>query len=323
MDTLESLHRKLEGAKELGSVVRTMKAMAAANVGQYEISVLALGDYFRTVSMGIFAYFKQEKINSVEIRETPPKKTEKIICAIVFGSDQGLVGKFNDLLKDFVLKSFDELNGIKNVWAIGERVKYLLSDIGYAPTNLFSVPNSVNAITPLVGEILLKSKEAYERGDIDEVYIFYNQSKSGIGYLPVMQKLFPLDEKWKHTINDFTWPTKNICQIAGDVKLTLLALIHEYLFVSLFKACAESLASENACRLESMRRAEKSINDLLVDLGIQYNGLRQSSIDEELFDVISGFEALKKDKVHILRKDFPVLQTDDLIIDLEEALKKV
>ncbi len=100
--------------------------------------------------------------------------TEKIICAIVFGSDQGLVGKFNDLLKDFVLKSFDELNGIKNVWAIGERVKYLLSDIGYAPTNLFSVPNSVNAITPLVGEILLKSKEAYERGDIDEVYIFYN-----------------------------------------------------------------------------------------------------------------------------------------------------
>ena len=81
---------------------------------------------------------------------------------------------------------------------------------------------------------------------------------------------------------------------ATKAEPTLFALIREYLFVSLFKACAESLASENASRLSAMQRAEKNIEDLLYDLHNTFNSLRQSSIDEELFDVVSGFEALNK-----------------------------
>ena len=70
------------------------------------------------------------------------------------------------------------------------------------------------------------------------------------------------------------------------------ALIGEYLFILLFRACAESLASENASRLAAMQRAEKNIGDLLDRLQRSFHQLRQSSIDEELFDVISGFEAM-------------------------------
>jgi F-type H+-transporting ATPase subunit gamma len=73
---------------------------------------------------------------------------------------------------------------------------------------------------------------------------------------------------------------------------TLLALVREYLFVSIFRACAESLASENASRLAAMQRAEKNIDGLLEDLNRTFYRLRQSGIDEELFDVVSGFEAL-------------------------------
>ena len=72
------------------------------------------------------------------------------------------------------------------------------------------------------------------------------------------------------------------------------ALIGEYGFVSLFRACAESLASENASRLAAMQRAEKNIDQLLVDMNASFHRLRQSSIDEELFDVVSGFEALSQ-----------------------------
>ena len=75
---------------------------------------------------------------------------------------------------------------------------------------------------------------------------------------------------------------------------TLRVLIREYLFVSLFRACAESLASENASRLAAMQRADKNIDELLEDLNGRFHRLRQSTIDEELFDVISGFEALLK-----------------------------
>ncbi len=78
----------------------------------------------------------------------------------------------------------------------------------------------------------------------------------------------------------------------GDGVATLRALIREYLFVSLFQACAESLASENASRLAAMQRADRNIDELLKDLNGTFHRLRQSGIDEELFDVVAGFEEL-------------------------------
>ena len=68
-----------------------------------------------------------------------------------------------------------------------------------------------------------------------------------------------------------------------------------YFFVTLFRACAQSLASEHATRLASMQRAEKNIGELLDNLKLSYHQLRQMTIDEELFDVISGAQVLKKE----------------------------
>ena len=74
---------------------------------------------------------------------------------------------------------------------------------------------------------------------------------------------------------------------------SLRALIREYLFVSLFRASAESLASENASRLAAMQRADRNIDELLWHLRHTFHRLRQSGIDEELFDVVAGFEAFR------------------------------
>lgn len=293
METQESLHRKLNGAKELKSVVRSMKALAASNIGQYEMAVSSLGHYYRAVSLGIIAYFRQEKIYIVEQKEFK-EKNEKLIRALVFGSDQGLVGQFNDSLTDFVSQTLHALPGKKEIWAVGERVHLLLSDINYNSTKLFPVPNSVNAITPLVQQILMKSEESFDQGKVKSVYIFHNQPKQGAGYEPAVHQLLPLDEKWRQSLTELKWPTKLIPQVLGGIKPTLLALIHEYLFASLFKVCAESLASENASRLVAMQRAEKNIDELLDDLSHKFHSLRQSTIDEELFDVISGYEMLSK-----------------------------
>lgn len=292
MDTLESLRRKFEGAEDLKSVVRTMKAMAASNIVQYEQAVSSLEDYYRTVTLGLIACFRQEKMDI--IKEEPKTNKDKIICAIVFGSDQGLVAQFNDKLTGFVSQSLKALPGKKEIWAVGERVQLLLLDSGFTVTKFFPVPNSVKAITPLVGEILIKSEESREKDNVHDLYIFHNQPKAGAGYEPVIQQLLPLDEKWKQTLAELKWPTKILPQVAGPIKPVLSALIREYLFVSLFKACTESLASENTSRLEAMQRAEKNIEELLDDLGHKFNRLRQDSIDEELFDIVSGFEAMKK-----------------------------
>ena len=60
-ETLSDLRRKIDGAAELKSVVRTMKALAAASIGQYEKAVLSLNDYNRTVQLGLIACLRQSR----------------------------------------------------------------------------------------------------------------------------------------------------------------------------------------------------------------------------------------------------------------------
>ncbi len=269
-----------------------MKAMAASNIAQYEAAVSSLGDYYHTVSLGIVAYLMQEKIDSVIENKVYPKKGEKPVCAIVFGSDQGLVGRFNNLMANFVTQSLHTLPGPKEIWVIGDRVKLLLADTGLVAAKSFAVPNSIDTVTPLIGQILVEIEGLTEKQPETAFYIFHNRPKPNTGYEPVMQRLLPLDEQWRHDFTGMKWPTKSIPEVIGNAGDALLALINAYLFVSLFKASVESLASENASRLEAMQRADKNIRDLLDSLGHKFNRLRQSSIDEELSDVVSGFEAL-------------------------------
>lgn len=290
-DTPASLRRKISGAGDLQSVVRTMKAVAASSVGQYERSVLALGDYDLTVALGLGVCFRAGGAGAWmggDARHTDAGA----IGAVVFGSDQGLVGQFNDVVADYAVKVLTALPGAPQVWAVGERVQARLEDAGLPLVGRFAVPNSVNAIAPLVGQILVESEILRSRDEAAEHHLFYNRPRAGAVYAPVHQRLLPLDETWRRKLAGFSWPTGNLPEVMGDGTVALRAFVREYLFVSLFRACAESLASENASRLAAMQRADQNIDDLLADLNGTFHRLRQNGIDAELFDVISGFEAL-------------------------------
>jgi F-type H+-transporting ATPase subunit gamma len=283
-DTLASLRRKIEGAGKLESVVRTMKAVAASSIGQYESAVRALVDYERSVEMGLSVCFRRAA-------PVPTKNGSEIIGAIVFGSDQGLVGQFNEAVAEFVVEKLASMPGKKRIWVIGERLQTRLEEADFALAGRFGIPSSVAGITSLVTQLQLAT-EMHGNGACTEMYIFHAHPISQALYEPGMQRLLPLDAKWQRDLTKIKWPTNNLPEVFGQDEVTSRALIREYLFISLFKACAESLASENASRLAAMQRAEKNIDSLLANLNRSFYRLRQSSIDEELFDVIAGFNAL-------------------------------
>ena len=211
---------------------------------------------------------------------------------MVFGSDQGLVGRFNDEVADFAIESLRKKPANPRIWTVGERVHGRLSDAGFSPVGQFAVPNSVRAIAPLVGQILVEAEGRRPGEGVAELHLYYNRPASGARYAPVTQRLLPLDASWQKTVLALKWPTQALPEVLGDTTQTLQVLIREYLFVSLFRACAELLASENASRLAAMQRADRNIDDLLETLNGSFHRLRQASIDEELFDVSAGFEAL-------------------------------
>jgi len=290
-DTTESLRRKISSAGDLQSVVRTMKALAASSIGQYEKSVRALADYYRTVELGLVACFREDGSAASSVEQHTSTRAEAI-SAVVFGSDQGLVGQFNDVVADHAIKTLAAQPGNARVWAIGERVHARLADAGMPVAGLLAVPNSVQAIVPLVGRIELESGMQRDEAANASLWVFHNRPLPGALYEPAGQRLLPLDARWKKGFAQVHWPTTRLPEVIGGGTATLRALISEYLFISLFRACAESLASENASRLAAMQRADKNISDLLEQLRGNFHRLRQSSIDEELFDVVAGFEAL-------------------------------
>src|SRR6202161_4353896 len=163
-DNQASLQRKIASAGDLQSVVRTMKALAASSIGQYEKSVLALADYYRTVELGLGACFRESQPAAL-IAERKGQANAGAIGAVVFGSDQGLVGQFNEVVADYAIKTLTGLPGKPKVWAVGERVHARLTDGGLPPIGLLTVPHSVEAITPLVGKIQIESEEHREKGE--------------------------------------------------------------------------------------------------------------------------------------------------------------
>jgi F-type H+-transporting ATPase subunit gamma len=290
-DTTASLRRKIGSAGDLQSVVRTMKALAASSIGQYEQSVSALGDYYRTVELGLSVCLRKRDPTASMV-EADNASDAGVIGAVVFGSDQGLVGPFNDVVADFAVKTLATLPGRAQVWAVGERVHARLADAGLPLAGLFPVPGSVQAIAPLVGQIQIESEAQQGKGEHARLYVFHNRPRSGAVHAPVSQRLLPLDAQWQQGLANVRWPTEPLPEVMGGGAGTLRALIREYLFISLFRACAESLASENASRLAAMERADNNIDELLETFHGTFHRLRQSGIDAELFDVISGFEAL-------------------------------
>jgi F-type H+-transporting ATPase subunit gamma len=294
-DNISNLRRQISSAGDLQSVVRTMKAVAASNIGQYEDSVDALGDYYQTIELGLGVCLRKSEALPL-ISKQKQSVDEGKIGAVIFGSDQGLVGRFNDKVVAYAIQQFAKFPVKPKIWAVGERVHARLTDAGLFPAGLFIVPSSIKAVGTLVGQILVESEGDMGENAVVELHLFYNRPTSGAGYVPASQKLLPLDENWRLRLLQMPWPYGNLPEIMGTSNMVLEALIHEYLFTSLYRACAESLASENASRLAAMQRADKNIEALTEDLNRTFHRLRQSDIDEELFDVISGFEALRAEE---------------------------
>jgi len=286
-DTLESLRHKMNGAGELKSVVHSMKVLAAANIAQYEKAVVSLADYSRATELALATCFRHGATVP-----PPSRKGRRTVGAIVFGSDQGLIGQFNDVLVEYFERELVQPEKPLTIWAVGERVESRLRESGYSIAGTFSLPNSVAAIVPLATKLLVASEKAYEQHRITELWLVHHQTQGGASYAPASRLLLPLDEVWQTRLTRLPWPTKNPPEVLGDYRVVMPSLVRDYFFISLFRACAQSLASENASRLAAMQRAEKNIDDLLENLNRGYHLLRQDSIDEELFDVISGFEAL-------------------------------
>lgn len=292
MATIEELKKRIQSTEDLQSVVKTMKSLAAVNIRQYEKAVESLRQYSETVDRGFQVVLGKRPGSRVFARSARGKQ----IGALIFGSDQGMCGSLNEQVVTLALEEMEKLGADarkRAVLALGKRASALLEDRGQRIEGSFGVPTSVSGITPMVQELLVEIETWSEERGIDQVFLFYSKQLSGASYRPHSVRLLPVDQQWLSNLEKKQWPTRALPSFTMDVDMLFSALIREYLFISLFRAFAESLASENASRLAAMQGAETNIEERLADLNRQFHQRRQMSITEELLDIVAGFEALK------------------------------
>ncbi|MDT8384711.1 MAG: F0F1 ATP synthase subunit gamma [Gammaproteobacteria bacterium] len=296
MESLEHLHRQLDSLDELRTIVKTMKALSAASIRQYEQAVIALRGYSQTVERGLYVVVKDMQSPPAPVppsRHSPQPPPRQ--AAIVFGSDHGLCGRFNEEITQHALAHLDASAPAPDqrlILAVGARVAASLEQAGQAIEEDFMVPGSAERITATVQQILLKVDEWREQAGVHYVYLFYNRHTSSRAYQPTTLELLPLNLQRFQQLNSGPWPSRSLPTFSMDRERLLSHLLRQYLFVTLFRACAESQASEHASRLAAMQAAQRNLDERLDEVTMTFRRARQSVITSELLDVVSGFEAI-------------------------------
>ncbi len=292
MLTAEALKRKIQSAQDLLGVVKTMKALAAVSIRQYQRSVESLSDYSRTVEMGLQIVLKDRRGAAA-----PTQQRARRLGAIVFGTDQGLCGQFNNIVTQHALEEVERTDFKKEerfFIVIGVKAADILGDTGQNVFETLTTPGSTAGITAMVQDITLLLEDWRFKRSVENMYLFYNEYISGATYRPRTLRLLPVDQAWLADLRKQKWSSRTLPLFTMDWERIFRSLIREYLFVSVYRAFANSLASENASRLAAMQNAEKNIEERLEELDVQFHRQRQMTITEELLDIVAGFEVLKE-----------------------------
>ncbi len=288
--TLESLKRKVDATEDLQSVVKTMKALAAVNIRQYEDAVASLEDSRRTVELAL-----QAAVRQAHTRQKAGDRTPRKAGLILVGSDQGMCGQFNEDIAHHAVNEIQSAEPPERKWlvlAIGEKATAALEARGQRVTANRNVPGSSGAITSHVRGILAKIDEwQSEHGELSRIMLAWNRYEQQ-NTKPRTSRLLPLDDEWLHQLQQRPWPTNALPMFTVSAEALLSHLVRQYLFIEIHGALAESSAAENATRLRAMQSAEKNVEERLDNLTARYNRQRQNSITSELLDVISGSEAV-------------------------------
>lgn len=286
MQSLQSIKESINSTENLQSIVSTMKAHASSNINQFQNAAKASMEYRRVLDMSLYVVLSEEE------EELPPLEEVKDgdILHIIFGSDHGLAGGFNERISFFALEKIPK-NKNHKVIIVGQQIFQRLKD-NLNIYEFFMQPQTIEDIFSIVSRLLVKIDELRDEIPIKKIILYYNRPQDDSTFIEDTELLFPID-LLQIIKNKIKWESKSIPTYFVEKEKIISDLIRQYFFITLYRAFCFSLASENASRLASMQSAEKNINERLEELNYEYRRERQNSITEELNDIVSGFKAIR------------------------------
>jgi len=290
MATREVLRRRVQSTETLQSVVGTMKALATVRISQVRRATKALDTSAETLELAFQALLRSEP----ELATYLLPVSSDAWAAVLFGSDHGLCGPFNERLArhaDAWLSPLAERHGPPRVMVAGRRLRPRLIALGYEVERVLTLPGSVDAIDDAVLRVV-DQIEAWQRDHgVARVLVAHHRPTSGVSYRPRTLQLLPLDLDWLRELRERPWPTNQLPMLGLEGEALLRGLVRQQLGMLLVRAFAASQTAENAARLAAMESAERNVEERLKQLRHAANLERQNAVTEELLDVQAAFEA--------------------------------
>ena len=265
-----------------------MKIHATTNIIQFQQAADASMQYRQVLNKAIYVVFEHRANAQPTLR-----KSQGMTVHVIFSSDHGLCGSFNERIYVYVKKRIDEDEN-PLLLVVGEQGRKRL-EMEYTLEETFFVPQTVDGITAAVQHLLSNLDELRSTRKVRNIKLHYNKSIGKSGFREQTDQLFPLDLK-TITKEEAKWEENSMPSYFMSGEKLLSDLLKQYFFITLYRTFCDSLVAENEARIASMTSAKKNIEERIEELETNYKRVRQDSITDEIRDISSGFRRFRKSK---------------------------
>jgi F-type H+-transporting ATPase subunit gamma len=301
MASLRDIRKRIKSVKNTQKITKAMKMVSAAKLRKAQERVLAARPFADKIAQTAAGVAKRaEQIGEVPhplLVARPESKKGGTIEIVAITSDRGLCGAFNSNVVRKALRTRFDMRDVHKeirVSTIGKKAAEGMKRERVAVRKSYEKVND-GLNYQKAQAIAVELAEQYEKGEIDGVYIVYNEFVNAATQRIVVDQVLPIkpvELEGSEVLTDYAYePPLSVTGPSGH-PLLLSTLLPRQLATRLYRALLESAAAEHAARMSSMDNASKNAKEMVDSLTLYSNRVRQGAITKELMEIISGAEAL-------------------------------
>ena len=290
MPSLRDIRNRIGSVKSTRQITKAMKMVAAAKLRRAQDAILKTRPYAQLLDQTLTRIAARAAAEEVVAHPLLAPRVQRTAEVVVVTSDRGLAGGFNSNIarrtQRFLTESSDRFEGIQ------------LTTIGKKGRDFFRARKLEvrKDFTGVHADLRYEKAEAiaaeftqrYLAGEVDAVFLAYNEFKSAIAQKPVVVQLLPIE-----TASAAQAPVGIDFKYEPSREALLADLLPRQIAMQVWRALLESAASEHGARMSAMESATKNAEEMIAALTLQYNRARQAYVTKELMEIVSGAEALK------------------------------
>lgn len=287
MPSTREIRRRIRSVRNTAQITKAMELVAASRMRRAQQRVLASRPYaerMRTMLADLSALTMSAEPGAFPLLTVRPVQR---VMMIMITPDRGLCGSLpSNIIRRSARFMLDEIGVPVSLVAIGRRGRDFMRRSGRAIEAEFTAIGDAPAMIDL-SPVTRIAIDDYTAGKVDAVYVLYTRFFTTLNQRPDLLKVLPVEPPAESTgsYREFIFEPNP----AG----VLNHLLPRFVEVQIYQAVLDAIASEQSARMVAMRNATDNANQLIKDLTLTYNKVRQANITKEILEISGGAEALK------------------------------